>query len=188
MKLVCEVALPIETVVDDTRDAIGSLFERLSQGDLQSLEPLYDELAPKIYGLALWRTGSAADAADIVQDVFVKLAARAKELGTIRHPLRYVLRMARHACIDTFRSRSRESAAEDLLAIPDSKQHSDYAARLSALIRELPSAQREAIYLRYFVGLSLRELSAATGVTLFTAASRCRLAIRKLRSRLGEVK
>jgi RNA polymerase sigma-70 factor (ECF subfamily) len=164
------------------------LFQRLSQGDLQSLEQLYDDFAPKIYGLALWRTGSASDASDVVQEVFVRLADRADRFGLVRHPRRYLLQMARFACADLLRKRKYEPLGEEALVIPASNPPSEEASRLSMLIRELPADQREAIYLRYFVGLSLRETAAATDVTLFTTASRCRLAIGKLRRRLGETK
>jgi DNA-directed RNA polymerase specialized sigma24 family protein len=86
--------------MDDSGESQRLLFKRLSSGDLQPLGLLYDELAPKIYGLALWRTGSSADASDTVQEVFVKLAARARQLGSVNKPVQYVLRMAHHACID----------------------------------------------------------------------------------------
>lgn len=172
----------------DSRERIRELFERLSLGDPAPLGPLYDALAPKIYGLALWRTGSSADAADVVQDVFLKLAANSGLLASVRHPLGYVFRMAHHACIDILRIRKREAPAEEVLLLPEPAADANRAAFLSDLIQELPAEQREAIYLRYFMGLSFREISAATGVSLFSAASRCRLAVGKLRRRLGEKK
>lgn len=45
----------------------------------------------------------------------------------------------------------------------------------------LTRAQRVALYLRYFVGLELAEMGRATGVPKFTAASRCRLGVSRLR-------
>ena len=180
--------MPVVVNAADSEESLRSLFERLSQGDLQSLEPLYGELAPKIYGLALWRTGSPADAADVVQEVFVRLAARAKQLGSVRNPRTYVFKMAHHASTDLFRMRRRETPPDEALVISVSPRNTEYTVRLNELLKQLPADQREAVYLRHIVGLSFREISTATGVTLFTAASRCRLAIRKLRARLGEVK
>ena len=58
------------------------LFAELAEGRTAALEPLYDELSDEVHGLALWRTGSGADAADVLQEVFVKLAqAYGVELG-----------------------------------------------------------------------------------------------------------
>ena len=44
------------------------LFAQVAEGRLAALEPLYDELGEEVHGLALWRTGSAADAADEKKD------------------------------------------------------------------------------------------------------------------------
>jgi RNA polymerase sigma-70 factor (ECF subfamily) len=174
--------------VEERLKHLGLLFQQLSQGDLAALEQLYDDLAPKIYGLALWRTRSSEVAEDVVQEVFVKLASRGKTLVSVRSPLRYVLQMAHHACIDALRNQKRELSKMEMLFVQETNRNDDYAVRLSMLIGELPADQREAIYLRYFVGLSFREIAAATGRNVFTVASRCRLAIRKLRARLGETK
>ena len=59
------------------------------------------------------------------------------------------------------------------------------ARRTSRLLLELPPAQREAIYLRHFAGCSFAEIGRATSVPTFTAASRYRLGIRRLRDRMG---
>jgi DNA-directed RNA polymerase specialized sigma24 family protein len=68
---------------------LGEVFAALADGDASALEPLYDALAEDIHALAPWRTGSPAEAADVLQEVFVRLAqagprlrlARARELS-----------------------------------------------------------------------------------------------------------
>ena len=54
---------------------------------------------------------------------------------------------------------------------------------MSALAR-LPAPQREAVSLRHLAGHSFREIAAITGVPLFTAASRCRLGLARLKQLL----
>jgi DNA-directed RNA polymerase specialized sigma24 family protein len=70
----------------NTNDELVSLFLRLSEGDIQVLEIVYDLCARQIFGLALWRTGSSEDAADVVQEVFVRLAARQNRLPPYANP------------------------------------------------------------------------------------------------------
>jgi RNA polymerase sigma-70 factor (ECF subfamily) len=60
------------------------------------------------------------------------------------------------------------------------------AARLLALLSELPAAQREAFVLQQEGGLSIEEIAAATGVSRETAKSRLRYALAKLRQGMGE--
>ena len=180
------MAIEVARPAVDQDDSLRDLFERLSRGDIDSLEALYDLLSSRIYSLALWRTRSTSDAADVLQDVFVKLASMGKQLATVRQPLHYVLRMAHHASIDVIRKRSREVEIDASTPLMQQHRMNMNSIHLSAAVAELPADQREAIYLRYVSGFSLREIAGITGVSLFTAASRCRLALRKLRKRLGD--
>lgn len=165
----------------------AAALRRLAGGDLDALEALYDREAGALFALALWLTGSRDDAADAVQEVFVKLAAGGGRLARVRRPRAYLLAMARSAALDRLRSGRREEPAEDLLLEAPAR---DAAGSLDARaasrhLRELPLPQREAVYLRYFAELSFAEIGRVAGVSLFTAASRCRLGLQKLRHRMG---
>ena len=59
------------------------------------------------------------------------------------------------------------------------------AGKASSLLADLPPAQREAVYLRHFADCSFAEIGQVTGVPTFTAASRYRLGIAKLRGLMG---
>ena len=167
-------------------DALGPIVARVAQGDPEALGPLYDALAPEIFAAALWRTGSRADAADVVQDVFVKIAASPSVLKNLQHPKRYVLTMAHRCAIDRTRGRRPDASLDDSLLAPaiDADRTID-ARRATEALHDLPDAQREAIYLHHFGGCSFREVAKITGVPTFTAASRYRLGIARLRARLG---
>jgi len=159
----------------------------VAAGDLDALAGVYDLIAGNLFGAALWRTGSREDAADVVQEVFVRLARAGRTLSKVRRPRAYLLTMTHRAAVDLLRQRCRTQPVDDALlepVAPDHEAHAD-AARLSALVRALPAAQREAVYLRHFAGLSFAEIGAATGVPTFTAASRCRLGLARLRKMLG---
>jgi RNA polymerase sigma-70 factor (ECF subfamily) len=140
--------------------------------------------------LALWRTGSPTDAADVVQEVFVRLAGLRDRLCKIRDPLAYLRRMTHRESVDVHRRRSRrrEDPLSDCPFVepyePSPERGLD-CERVSRLLADLPAAQREAIYLRHFAGCSFAEIGRATRVPVFTAASRYRLGIRRLRILLG---
>jgi RNA polymerase sigma-70 factor (ECF subfamily) len=174
----------------DVPDAeLSGLLALLAGGDLDALGPIYDACASEIFAIAHWRTGSTADAADCVQDVFVKLAAHPAIVKGITHARRYLLTMAHRAAVDRARSRRPSVALDDAPFVVAASLDPDRAldaARATAFLRGLPEAQREAIYLHHFADLSFRELGRVTGVPTFTAASRYRLGIARLRKRLGE--
>jgi RNA polymerase sigma-70 factor (ECF subfamily) len=174
----------------DVRDPeLTALLERLAGGDLEALGQLYDICASELFAIAHWRTGSTADAADCVQDVFTRLASSPEIATGVRHARRYLMTMAHHAAIDRARSRRPVIALDDAPFLqvrgPDPDRKLD-ASRASTILHELPDAQREAVYLHHFAGLSFRDVGRVTGVPTFTAASRYRLGIARLRQRLGK--
>jgi RNA polymerase sigma-70 factor, ECF subfamily len=59
----------------DAADA--ALFDRLRAGDGTALEPLMERFASRVYRVAHGVTGNAADAEEVVQDVFLTLFRKA---------------------------------------------------------------------------------------------------------------
>jgi RNA polymerase sigma-70 factor (ECF subfamily) len=179
---------PPESAVAGTalREAMGKAFSALSAGDPDALEALYDATADRIYGLALWRTGSAEDAGDVVQEVFLRVVEGRSRLGRVKEPYPWLLGLAHHVAIDVAR-RSKRRATVPLDGVPflavaehDHASSLD-AAHASRLLARLPAAQRDAIYLRHFEECTFARIGRITGVPAFTAASRYRLGIGKLR-------
>ena len=170
-------------------DALRAPFEALASGDRGALETVWLLASRRLYALALWRTGDAEDAADVVQDVFVKLASGRADLGKVEAPHLWLFTVAHRAAVDMTRRRVRRAVPLEAAPFLGAKgAHPEDAVRAAELNRALaclPEAQREAIALHHFSGLSFREIGRATGVPTFTAASRCRLALARLRRILG---
>ncbi len=187
-----ESGAPSRPAIDTPEAAreLRRLFAGLVARRGGALEGIYRTTADELYGLALWRCGSPADAADAVQDVFVRLARGTAALAEARDPLSYLRRMTHRAAIDLYRKRTRRpeeplEAVRFVEAEEASPERKLDAEQVSRRLTELPPAQREAIYLRHFTGCSFAEIGRATGVPTFTAASRYRLGMRRLRRLTG---
>jgi RNA polymerase sigma-70 factor (ECF subfamily) len=169
-------------------DGLLSLAARdLARGRAEALDTIWDLCARDLYGLALWRTGSRTDAEDAVQDVFLRLARVPRSLSGARRPRAYLLAMAHRAAVDQLRRRRERPLDPDLPLmgpVVDPARAAD-AERASRLARELPPKQRAAVFLKVFAGLTFEDIGRVTGVPTFTAASRYRLAIRRLRRWMG---
>lgn len=172
------------------RQRLLDLFGVLAAGDLSAMESLYDTCASDLYGLALWRTGSSADAWDVVHDVFVRLAQLGETLSKVRRPRGYLLTMTHRLTVDLGRARQRRPTTpleecrflESNDASPEASLDAERAGRLLAV---LSGRQREVLYLRHYAGLTFAGIGRVTGVSTFTAASRYRLGIRRLRRLMG---
>ena len=168
-------------------EPLSGLFRSLAEGRLEALGGLYDHCATDLFGFALFRTGSRQDAADVVQEVFVRLAQAGAKLAEVRNPRSYLLAMTHRASVDLARRSRRLVALGDVIAEPvaaDAESRAE-AAVVDAALRRLPPKQREAVYLRHYEGLTFAAIGQVTGVPTFTAASRVRLGLRRLRRLLG---
>jgi RNA polymerase sigma-70 factor (ECF subfamily) len=170
-------------------ESLRAPFDELASGNVEALEAIWDLAGRRLYAIALWRTGNEADARDVVQDVFVRLASRRHDLKGVHSPHLWLLTIAHRAAVDLTRRRTVRAAEPlgkaELLAGPGSDPHqAAETAHLSIALAQLPAPQREAVSLRHLAGHSFREIAAITGVPTFTAASRCRLGLAHLRKLL----
>lgn len=163
-------------------DGLARLAERAGGGDRSALGELFERLADELYGFALWSCGSPDLAGEALAALFARLVAMPDLLARMRAPRPYLLRAVAREARRLLARRDREippEHAEFLLA--EGSEPSDTSIALEQALSRLPRVQREALYLRYFAGLELAEIGRATGVPKFTAASRCRLGLKRLR-------
>lgn len=173
---------------DDGELRLAAAFARIAAGDGGGLEVVWAEIADDLYGLALWRTGSVEDAEDAVQEAFVRLARARERLARVRRPRAWLLAVAHRSAVDVVRRRRSTTPLDDLdtmLVAADDPERAAEAGQASRELAMLPPEQREAVYLREMLGLTFREIGVACGVATFTAASRCRLGLARLRRALG---
>jgi RNA polymerase sigma-70 factor, ECF subfamily len=167
------------------------LFADLADGRASAFEQLYDAAAQRLYAFALWLTGSQEDAADVVAETMVRVAEQRHRLRAVWDPRAWLLTVSRRLSLDVLRRRSRRplepiEAAELVTAPDDDPARAVDAHRVSALLATLPSHHREVVYLRHYADCTFADIGRVAGVPTFTAASRYRLAIRRLRRLLED--
>jgi RNA polymerase sigma-70 factor (ECF subfamily) len=171
-------------------------MRQVAAGEIGGLETLYDRYHAVAYALALRITTETGLAEDVVQDSFLGLwrnAGRyAEDKGSVKG---WLLAIVRHRAIDSTRRRRNgvtlgnetEGLVPAALTLPDIWP--EVAGRLDAqqiriALAKLPEAQREAIELAYYDGLTQREIATRTGAPLGTVKSRMRLGLVSLRREL----
>jgi len=174
----------------------GRLIRAMAQGDLSALADFYDRYATLIFGLAARVTGNAADAEEVLQDVFIQAWSEAARYAPGRgSPRTWLLTITRSRAIDRRRRRRRDEGA-----MPSSEEALDPREGPGGDLEErerreavrkalglLPPEQRAAIELAYFQGLTHVEIAMQTGDPVGTVKGRLRLGIEKLRGLLGPV-
>jgi RNA polymerase sigma-70 factor, ECF subfamily len=166
--------------------------------DPQTFARVYDEHGPSVYATAYRILADGARAQDVVQDVFLRLWRRPTTFDVARGELGSYLRlMARSRAVDVWREARAAGRASDrmkvVVADDEGDERPSVAAEISdarsavrAALGRLPAAQREALVLAYWGGLTADEIARRSAVPLGTAKSRIRLGLAKLRSECGE--
>ena len=182
----------------ESRQADQASLARIARGDQTAFAELYDRHARLVYSLALRVLQDAADAEDIVQEVFAQVWAQAGRYDASRGAVAaWMLTLTRSRAIDRLRAkRARPEAATQANAaesVIDSAAAQDLellsaeqVTRLQRALKELPDAQRTALELAYYEGLTHVEVAARLSEPLGTVKTRIRQAVMKLREALAE--
>lgn len=160
---------------------------------------------PRLRNFVRRRVRDAADAEDIVQDVFFELVDSYRLPRPVEEVGAWLFRVARNRITDFFRKKrpvpiaDLESADDggiadivELLPSADAGPEAAYARgllleELDAALAELPREQREAFIANEIEGRSFRELAAESGESINTLLSRKRYAVLHLRARLADI-
>jgi len=173
-----------------------ALVAAVTRGDEGAIGVLYDRYAASIYSLALRITGDRLTAQEVVQDTFLRLWKHAKMFDRERGAFgAWIFAIARRRSLDVLRSRQRQAKIADGTFISDggtlpepsqadTSEQIVLAHVISQAVATLPLAQRQAIELAYFGGLTQQQIATQTGEPLGTVKSRMRTAMETLRTRL----
>ena len=145
------------------------------------------QYAPAVYRLAYARTGSRADAEDVMQEVFLRLIQAKPAFSGQAHAKAWLLRVASNCANDLFRLpwRKREEPLEEEMALSESPEEGS----VTEAVLSLPARYRIPVHLFYYEGYSVAEIARIVGKSEGTVKSRLFRARQLLRDKLkGEDK
>jgi RNA polymerase sigma-70 factor, ECF subfamily len=169
-----------------------ALMRRIADGDQTALAAVYDRYARLVYSVALRILRNADLAEEVSQDIFYQLWRTAPAFNPSRGSLSgWLLVCTRNRAISRLRGRAVEPAAElhEQMAvftvnIEDVLAQAQQISRVQAAMEKLPPAQRQALELAYFEGLTHTEIASRTGEPLGTVKTRLRAAVEFLKRAL----
>jgi len=175
------------------------LLARVATGDQQAFAELYDWSSSLLFTLALRILGDREEAAEVLQEVYLEVWRKVVRYNPARgSPTAWLVTMTRSRALDRLRSRAARGYGmtdsiqnRPLADLPDGNPSPLQASadlELRALVEkalvELPEAQREALELAYYQGLSHTEIAARLNEPLGTVKTRIQLGMSKLRAAL----
>jgi len=185
-------ARPIRPGEDLPGDDDAALVAMVVLGNEHALGVLFDRHAGAVgrVGASILRGSEAVD--DLIQETFLAVWRHADRYEAVQGPVTtWLLTIARRKAIDGLRTQVRRArlaeasgAVARLAASPPGPLAQviaeDEKRRIRAALAHLPSAQRRALLLAYWGGLTQEQVSHRSGVPVGTVKSRIRLGQKKI--------
>ena len=173
-------------------------LRKLRAGDVAALESLFTLFGLRVHRLASRMMGSAADAEDATQEIFLRAFEQADKFDGRSRFSTWLYRLAVRHCLNKLRSRRRRrvaehAAAEDARVEGNSDsagwraEQNDDLALATELLVSLPPNHRACIVLREVEGLNYTEMAELLEVPVGTVMSRLARARQVLRVRHAEI-
>ena len=164
-----------------------SLVWAIRSGDESAMATLYDRYSSVVYAVGLRVLGDTGAAEDLLQEVFMQLWRNPGVFDASRGNLgAWLAVIARNRAIDTRRRRRPETDISDVVVSvePDmaaEAERSRAMEKVRGTLGGMPAAQRSALEMAYFEGLTNPEIAAKTGEPLGTIKTRIRAGLTALR-------
>ncbi|OGF58766.1 MAG: hypothetical protein A2Y62_09680 [Candidatus Fischerbacteria bacterium RBG_13_37_8] len=185
--------------LNDMNDEI--LVEKVKNGDKYSFNMLVWKWEKQIYNLAVRMLGSAEDASDACQDIFITAFEKVHSFKGNSKFSTWLYRIAINNCISKLRRRKTEKkfhdtsvSTDDILAGYGVQPENETALikkqtteRVLKAIRNLPEEQKTIVELKLYQDLSFEEISQIIGIPIGTAKSRLHYALKRVKNDLKDL-
>ena len=158
------------------------------KASMAEFRELYDRQITRVYKLALVLLGSVADAEDVAQTVFLKIWEKNPKFHDVHHETAWLLTTTRNLCRDLQKSYYRkhrtaiEDAPEKAVSFASNADNEIWQA-----LQSLPEKYRVVLYLYYYEGYPVKDLSILLGRGISTLQTRLATGRKLLKEGLSDM-
>ncbi|HVS72080.1 MAG TPA: sigma-70 family RNA polymerase sigma factor [Phycisphaerae bacterium] len=168
-----------------------TLVGRYAAGEAEAFHELVRRHSGWMYAVARRQTGDPATAEDVTQAVFMLLARVARGMKRARVS-GWLFRATCHTARAANRARRRRSIHERKVSMrscdisaAEHVEQAEFVRIIDVLVMGLPARDRTAVLLRFYQGLTLREVGEALGTSEDGAGKQVERALGRLRKKLA---
>jgi RNA polymerase sigma-70 factor (ECF subfamily) len=173
-----------------------TLLARIAEGDEASFEALYDEIAPRVFGLVRHLLVDHAQSEEVTQEIFLEIWQNAPRYEPSRGgATTWIFTMAHRRAVDRIRSSQAGRDRDIRIGVRDHPIAFDNVSesveitvendRVKQAMEQLTELQRQAVTLAYYGGYTHSEVAAMLNVPIGTVKTRLRDGMIRLRDELG---
>lgn len=175
------------------------LFALLKEGDKNALSKLYLKYFDFLmhYGVRIVPDRFIVE--ECVQELFIYILEASDRLGNIKNVKAYLFSSLRRRILEKIKKNRKIQSFEveisnrtDIQFTPNEivilESEQNFNMKIISALNSLPWRQREAIYLRYYNGLSTKEIAEIMGAANQTILNTLYQALKKMRSGINPIK
>ena len=172
------------------------IFEAIKMDDTEAYEKIFRAYYRPMTAYAFRFLGNLADSESIVQDVFLRLWQKRREIIITSSLMHYLFRSVKNHCIN-FLEHERIKSRYQVLVIQHETDRYDYTEffpepdlmkRIEEAIAALPPKRQEIFRLAREEGLKYREIAEKLELSVKTVETQMSLALKQLRESLKSLK
>ncbi len=172
------------------------IFEAIKRDDNSAYEMVFREYYRPMTAYAFRFLGNLPDSESIVQDVFLRLWQKRKEIMITSSLQNYLFRSVKNNCINYIEHEKIKTGYQSLV-IRNEAERSEYSefflefglmTKIETAIASLPDKRQEIFRLAREEGLKYREIADRLNISIKTVETQMTLALKQLRESLKEYK
>lgn len=177
-------------------DTYKELVKQAIEGNRRSQSELYDLLSPKMYAVCLWYAKNSEEAADIMQEGFIKMFRSMQQYKSTGSFEGWVRKIMVNTAIDTLKTSKKLFAYVTIEEIPEElepESSTDYIIEkigmksLLEMVQNLPMVYRLVFNLYVFEGLKHKEIARLLNISVGTSKSNLFYARKSLQKKINYV-
>ena len=177
-----------------SRKESSLLIKKIKDGDLRAFDLVYSQYSERLYGFAFSILKNHEDAREIVQETFLKLWSKRKQLQSTLSLKSFLFTISYHISIDLIRRRLKDEKYLDYLkaqfvaeesGTDDMTQFNELNHDVQEVIRELPEQRKRIYQLSRDEGLSHAEIADKLAISVKTVENQINLALKAIRKKLN---
>ena len=171
------------------------LVSQLRNNDVKSFDILFENYSSKLYRFSFSLLKNHEDSKEIVQETFFRVWDKRREIDSSKSFKSFLFTISYHLIIDQlrlklkdqeYRSFLKEYFKTEELRMNSEPDYETLNRQISAIVEELPAKRKQIFTMSREQDLSHKEIAAQLNITAKTVENQINLALKLIKSRLGD--
>ena len=164
-------------------------IQKLKKGDNEGINLLFDKYYDKVYGYCYRHINHRETAQDLTQEVFLRVFRRIEDYRDYGKFENYLYVVAGNLCKDHYKRRKMLTLEEIEQQVEEQGFiRTEQAIGVQQALNQLPSLEREIVYLRYYQELKIKDIAKIVNLTISTTTYHLKQGQKKMADYLKEEK